>query len=135
LEGNVIEETKDGKSQAECSPPQSAVTGTAVFRDGKLDPGTVFTDGNGRLWQPAAGSNHYAAFEPNATGGVVDFAKGDENEYDITPSIYFRSKDPNTQQASLLMTLTNTPGVGKVHGRDDNGHLVNETVDGKEEAE
>ena len=135
MEGNVIEETKDGKSQAECSSPQSAVTGTAVFRDGKLDPETVFTDGNGRSWRPAAGSNHYVAFKPNAKGGKIDFAERDETKYDITLSIYFHAVDTNTQQASLLMTLTNTPGVGKVHGRDDNGHLANETVDGKEEAE
>lgn len=137
FEGDMIEETEDGKEQAKCSPPNSAVIGTAVFKDRKLDPETEFT-ANGKSFRPAAGSNHYATFEPTKRGGKIYFAKGDETEYDCTPSIHFEpSETLNKQQALLLMNLTNT-GYGKVQGRNDDGHVVAETVDetvvGKEEA-
>jgi hypothetical protein len=130
VEGDMIEETEDGKEQAKCSPPNSAVTGTVVFKDRKLDPETEFT-ANGKSFRPADGSNHYATFEPSdrVGRGKIYFAKGDETEYECTPSIHFEpSETLNKQQALLLMNLTNT-GYGKVQGRNDDGHLVAETVD------
>jgi len=142
-----LKPTQDGEEQKDESPSNRTVTGTAVFMNGEFHPDSRF-ECDGVTIQPAASSNHYASFEyytvksqrfaehfaENRRGKVL-FSPGDESEYNILPVIHFTPrKELNPEQASILNSFRDTDGV-KIQGRDDEGHLVVETVVGKQEAE
>jgi len=131
--------TKDGKVTG---PPFRLVTGKVVFEGDELHSDTEFTaegksTGQGTRFEPAARSNTFVSFVSHKEECSISSAVGDESKYSLKPRFYFKPshvQSLNEEQASLLARLKGT-GTGKVQGRDDEGHLIPETIVGRQEAE
>jgi hypothetical protein len=136
VDGDEIKQTQDGEELQKNSPDKylslanCTITGSAVFENGELHPDSHFT-ANGTVLRPAEETNNYTHFEPTETGGKIYFAQ-DESVYDETPAIHFSpSESPNRKHQSWFLSKQ---GLGKVKGRDDDGHLVDKTTNISEDA-
>jgi hypothetical protein len=144
-EGDAGKQTRDSEDPDKISPPNMIINGTAVFVKDRFrkDRWSLHEDscfsgkGRGIEIRPATKGNSYVSFTPAFNGGKVEFAEEDETEWEEKPSIHFAPMPNRSEEQALVLEdlFGNGHGHGTVVGRDEKGHLLDETDETDETVE